>query len=205
MTYKSYLILLLSLLVSIAVPCLSLGQSMQVENRIKLMTEGLDLNPQQVAELRQILTESEKNRPEEDKQYQEFQQDKMLSEKKMRDEVDAKILSILTPEQQDKFEKMRKAKPVKMDKQLEDLKNQLSLTQEQMASVELIVLSNRKKIEEIKGSNQKNPRQFQKGMKKIMDKQADEIEKILTKEQKKTFKALRKEQAKQMHKNRPRS
>ena len=67
----------------------------------------------------------------------------------------------------------------KMDKQLEDLKNQLSLTQEQMASVELIVLSNRKKIEEIKGSNQKNPRQFQKGMKKIMDKQADEIEKIL--------------------------
>ncbi len=92
-----------------------------------------------------------------------------------------------------------------MDKQLDDLKRKLSLTEEQLGSIELIILSNRKKIEEIKGSSQKDPKQFHKAMKKMMTAQAKEIEKILSKEQRKSFRAMRKEQEKQMHKNRPRS
>ncbi len=69
-------------------------QAMQIENRIQLMQEGLKLSPDQVTDIRAILTNSNIKRQQEDKQYKEFKQDVMLSEKNSRADIDKQILAV---------------------------------------------------------------------------------------------------------------
>ena len=185
---------------SIALPCLAADLSPQAEERVQMMQKGLDLTPEQVKELREIVSDVNGQNKKSTVQDAQFKHDAMRTEKKRRESTSTRILAILTPEQKIRFQEMHNSRP---NKQLLELKNKLSLTDEQMQSVEAIILSSRGKMQSLQRSGDKDSRKHHKTMKRIMDKQAQEIEKILTPEQRTSFKVLRREKEKEMRKRRP--
>jgi len=203
MIQKSVLILAFFLFGSIFSSCLANEQSKEIENRVQLMSEGLKLTSEQTTKLREILSNANEKIKNSHDQKDKNNQDNNFAEKEIRDQIDNQIIAILTPEQQDRFKKMLKAKP--LDKHLSELKEKLSLTEGQMQSIELIITTNASKIEEIKQSpdSKKDPKYYHLAMKKVMDTQAIQIEKLLTEDQRKAFKEMQKEQEEQMKKDRP--
>ncbi len=203
MTWKNILILLISILVSTGTFCYAQEADEQIEKRIQLMEMGLNLDPGQVSDLRKILYDSKKQQLDSDQPTSKDQYAHRHYQEKKRETTNKQIESILDPEQKEKFQKMVMSKNGKNDQQLLELKNKLFLSEDQLQSIEMIVMSNRNKMEEFKQSTAKNPKKYHRGMKKLMHEQAVEIEKVLTPEQVNEFRRMRKDKEKQMHKNRP--
>lgn len=88
------------------------------------------------------------------------------------------------------------------EKQIQELKERLLLTEEQLEKITPIILKAKDEINTLKKKNY-DQRAMMEEMKKIMDKQAEEISKYLTQEQNKKFENLRKQKEEEMKQNRP--
>lgn len=174
-------------------PCFADDKHREIEIRVQLLTQGLDLTPEQADKIRDILADAQKkNTAEQNKTHSSIPN---LSEKEIYEETNNEISAVLTIEQRDKFKEFSTRSPHK--KNLLELKQRLSLNEEQTESIEIIMISKASEMEELKNSSEsKDPRQYHQSMKKLMEAQAKLIEKLLTKEQKKKFKALRREHEK---------
>lgn len=181
--------------------CMAGDLSPQAEERIQMMRKGLELTDDQVIQVREIVAAAEAERGSAKIKDEQFQHDAMRTERKKRESTSTRILAILTPDQKIRFQEMHNSRP---NRQLLELKNKLSLTDEQVESVETIILSSRGEMEALQRSGDKDSRKQHKAMKRIMDDQAKEIAKILTPEQKQAFKILRREKEQEMRKRRPR-
>ena len=177
--------------------CQAAVLSPQAEERIQMMRKGLDLSEDQVTQLREIVADAEMQHSSDKVKDAEFKHDAARTERKKRESTSTRIVAILTPDQKIRFQEMHNSRP---NRQLLELKNKLSLTNEQVESVETIILSSRGEMEALQRSGDKNSRKHHKAMKRIMDDQAKKIEKILTPEQKQSFKVLRREKEKEMRK-----
>ncbi|WP_289022179.1 hypothetical protein [Desulfobacter postgatei] len=187
------IILCIGIVASSIAFCFADDKLREIEHRIQLLSNGVDLTPEQADEIRDILVEVQNRVAEE--QNEMNSSDPNWAKEQIDKEVDNKILAVLTPEQQDKFKKFSMQNPYKNN--LIELKQRLYLDEEQTKSIEFIMASKASEIEALKTSSEgKDPRQYHHAMKKIMDAQAEQIEKLLTKEQTKEFRALRREHEK---------
>ncbi len=194
--------ILLAVSVSCLAPsCPAADLSPQAEERIQMMRKGLDLSDDQVAQLREIVADTETQHSSSNVKDAEFKHDAVRKERTKRESTSTRILSILTPDQKIRFQEMHNSRP---NRQMLELKNKLSLTNEQVQAVEAIILSSRSEMEALQRSGGKDNKKQHKAMKRIMDDQAKQIEQILTPGQKQAFKVLRREKEQEMRKRRPR-
>lgn len=178
------------------------GPPQDAESRMQRLSEGLQLSPDQIEEVRYIMAEGQKRLESAKTEKDQYPEDMNRLEKEIRTEIDNQILAVLNPEQQEKYKRMLKAKP--SDKSLRELKERLFLNRQQMQSIESLLITSAEQIEALKQDPEnKDPRKYHHAMKKIMDAQAKEIEKLLTDAQIEEFRKMRKEQEKKMKKKGP--
>ena len=106
----------------------------------------------------------------------------------LRKEHQTALQKILTPDQQAKMKQLRKAAG---DKQLQRMKEQLNLTEEQTAQIKQQRAAAQKQMQAIRENKKLSTDQKKEAAKKLMKEQKEGLQNLLTEEQKKKWKTLR--------------
>jgi protein CpxP len=176
-----------------------------VEQRLNRLKAELNLTEKQSDDLRTILLNEQKEAKQvrqENKGNPEAVRSAMID---LRERTNQQIKNILTTEQQKKFETIKNDSPAPggmENRELNDLKERLKLTDDQVAKIEPILTSAREEMQELRQNRTGDRQEMRSRVESIFEERDKQLEEILTDSQKKEYEKYLQERREQMMKRR---
>lgn len=172
-----------------------------LEKQVQKLKKELQLTDEQTGQIKEILeterTEMQQEREESPGQKPVRREDIEAS----KTFVDAQISNILTDEQFEKYQEMKK--DMVTDVQTLRLAKQLNLSETQARQMQKVLVARREKMNKLRNENTGDRRKMREQGMKLMQQSNKAVEKILTPEQLKKYRELQKERRQKMMENRP--